>query len=216
MRSRVWLWRSSKINKRIFNLIPSFVGQRVSSAKSNHVFHPFDSPQFNPSWPGVCCSTGPNINAMARLLCCSGPEQAQYRDAGAWRVEGLRESESGKGVTCHSLTHYITTYIFSHKLTARSSFAEDLGLDSLDAVEVVMAVEEVSLSPRNKRAFYMTTLRFDRSFQSKFRMLRQTKSKPCNKVCTPCLHFKDISQTVFSQLLIILRRHQKVSIIISP
>lgn len=31
----------------------------------------------------------------------------------------------------------------SFQLSASSSFAEDLGLDSLDAVEVVMAVEEV-------------------------------------------------------------------------
>lgn len=30
------------------------------------------------------------------------------------------------------------------KLTPKATFAEDLGLDSLDAVEVVMAVEEVS------------------------------------------------------------------------
>lgn len=30
------------------------------------------------------------------------------------------------------------------QLTPKSTFAEDLGLDSLDAVEVVMAVEEVS------------------------------------------------------------------------
>ncbi|KII93568.1 hypothetical protein PLICRDRAFT_77003, partial [Plicaturopsis crispa FD-325 SS-3] len=32
------------------------------------------------------------------------------------------------------------------KLTPTSSFAKDLGLDSLDAVEVVMAVEEASFS----------------------------------------------------------------------
>ena len=36
-----------------------------------------------------------------------------------------------------------TYYDVSSQLTETASFAEDLGLDSLDAVEVVMAVEEV-------------------------------------------------------------------------
>jgi acyl carrier protein len=33
------------------------------------------------------------------------------------------------------------------KITSTSHFANDLGLDSLDTVEVVMAVEEVSVNP---------------------------------------------------------------------
>lgn len=37
----------------------------------------------------------------------------------------------------------LVTYSFAQKLTTSSSFTNDLGLDSLDAVEVVMAVEEV-------------------------------------------------------------------------
>lgn len=39
---------------------------------------------------------------------------------------------------------YDMSYIITLQLTASSSFAEDLGLDSLDSVEVVMAVEEAS------------------------------------------------------------------------
>ena len=41
-----------------------------------------------------------------------------------------------------------------HQLSATSAFTKDLGLDSLDAVEVVMAVEEVSIT--TVRAYYMT------------------------------------------------------------
>ena len=43
----------------------------------------------------------------------------------------------------------------SFKITTSSSFTEDLGLDSLDAVEVVMAVEEVRVS-YTKQLTYLT------------------------------------------------------------
>ena len=37
----------------------------------------------------------------------------------------------------------LITSAYCSQVTSAASFAEDLGLDSLDAVEVVMAVEEV-------------------------------------------------------------------------
>lgn len=67
------------------------------------------------------------------------------------------------------------------QLTATSSFSTDLGLDSLDSVELVMAVEEVrSLAPL---AFYTSKhVALSRSLRSRFRMLRPMKSKQCNRV----------------------------------
>jgi len=47
----------------------------------------------------------------------------------------------------------------SMQLTANSHFSNDLGLDSLDTVEVVMAIEEVSLSMiRNNKLGVLTSL----------------------------------------------------------
>ncbi len=42
------------------------------------------------------------------------------------------------------------------KLTNKSHFANDLGLDSLDTVEVVMAIEEVRVLPSNLWLLWLT------------------------------------------------------------
>lgn len=44
-------------------------------------------------------------------------------------------------------THSFTNYSHIFQVSASASFADDLSLDSLDAVEVVMAVEEVHVVP---------------------------------------------------------------------
>ncbi len=72
------------------------------------------------------------------------------------------------------------------KLSEKATFAEDLGLDSLDAVEVVMAVEEVRLA--NSDLLGRRTQRASRSSLLTFQMRRRMRSKQCSKVITlPCL-----------------------------
>lgn len=52
-----------------------------------------------------------------------------------------------KGTTCRTFTLLIAN-AHSEKLSATSHFTNDLGLDSLDTVEVVMAIEEVGFPYR--------------------------------------------------------------------
>jgi NADH dehydrogenase (ubiquinone) 1 alpha/beta subcomplex 1, acyl-carrier protein len=61
----------------------------------------------------------------------------------------LTRPKSASRIVVYILSADLTSIL---QLTSTSAFAEDLGLDSLDAVEVVMAVEEV----RNYRAKFRT------------------------------------------------------------
>jgi acyl carrier protein len=67
------------------------------------------------------------------------------------------------------------------QLQVTSSFQQDLGLDSLDAVEVMMAVEEVRTTPSCKSQVFNSS-DICRSSPSKFPMQRQTRSIRSNKV----------------------------------
>jgi acyl carrier protein len=46
--------------------------------------------------------------------------------------------------TSYTLNRQLRIYTYMQQLTGDSHFHNDLGLDSLDTVEVVMAIEEVS------------------------------------------------------------------------
>ena len=81
----------------------------------------------------------------------------------------------------HETGFYSGKSNFIFKLSLTSSFTNDLGLDSLDAVELVMAVEEVrsSLSAIVICANHV----FSRSSRLKSRTLRLMKFRRFNKVC---------------------------------
>jgi hypothetical protein len=66
------------------------------------------------------------------------------------------------------------------QITTEASFTGDLGLDSLDAVEVVMAVEEVS--PRLIVQTIPIIHGMYRSLPLKSQMRRQTRSRRYNRV----------------------------------
>jgi NADH dehydrogenase (ubiquinone) 1 alpha/beta subcomplex 1 len=71
------------------------------------------------------------------------------------------------------------------QLAASASFSKDLGLDSLDSVEVVMAIEEASLYELS--IFFVITVKF-RSLVSKSLTRRPTRSRAYNKV-RGCPHY---------------------------
>ena len=74
------------------------------------------------------------------------------------RINRLNDCNSGQrcieGMTGKDLP-IMTVYLTCYKLSVTSHFSNDLGLDSLDTVEVVMAIEEVR--------FYIQRGRFLRS-----------------------------------------------------
>ena len=73
----------------------------------------------------------------------AGLDKAEIQERVLDVLKGFEKVEASKVQT---LTPNIQLYrINVRQLTTSASFAEDLGLDSLDAVEVVMAVEDVRL-----------------------------------------------------------------------
>lgn len=82
-----------------------------------------------------------------------------------------------------------TSYFYYQQITPTASFTSDLGLDSLDAVEVVMAIEEVRsdlvsiFPPVFFRSCQMNAIgSFDRSSRLKYRTRKPIKSPRSAKV----------------------------------
>lgn len=95
------------------------------------------------------------------------------------------------------------------QLKVSASFTDDLGLDSLDAVEVVMAVEEVWFDTPPPCFTVLIDLTRCRSFLLKFPMRRQMPFKQCNMVAL-LSSVRSVHLTQIPQRLIISQKLRKV------
>ena len=82
--------------------------------------------------------------------------------------------------TTSNLTKIDASSFLFPQLTPSSSFTKDLGLDSLDAVEVVMAIEEVRILPCRNLIIYVVMI--FRSLLLKFLTSRLMRFKRLLKV----------------------------------
>jgi len=91
-----------------------------------------------------CCYPSADVAASAcGFLGRCWPLKGGYHHPSVGRVERLRKGRSNEGVQHCKLKCQHEMFDKVPQLTTDASFTGDLGLDSLDAVEVVMAVEEV-------------------------------------------------------------------------
>lgn len=88
-----------------------------------------------------------SYNPRANFSAASGLSRDEIRTRILNVIEGFEKVDAGK-VSKFLFIYSMRMRIDSEylQLQETSSFAKDLGLDSLDAVEVVMAIEEVGSS----------------------------------------------------------------------
>lgn len=84
----------------------------------------------------------------ARFSAAAGLDKEQITTRVLDVLKGFEKVDQAK-VYIAVTRHLRLVFTVLYQLATSSSFAEDLGLDSLDAVEVVMAVEEVCPCPFN-------------------------------------------------------------------
>lgn len=92
----------------------------------------------------------------ARFSAAAGLDKEQITTRVLDVLKGFEKVDQVK--VCIVMTrHLCVVFNVSYQLATSSSFAEDLGLDSLDAVEVVMAVEEVCPCPFSLVCSWLST-----------------------------------------------------------
>lgn len=129
----------------LHRLLPWFA---LAVTQKNYVFH-------SPGRP-LCCPSSPRADRVSvatsacfpcaflrRCACGKCNSSTRHRVAYTGAFERVRQSRSEQGAPS-SVGHCHMADMKQRKLSSTASFSKDLGLDSLDSVEVVMAVEEVN------------------------------------------------------------------------
>ena len=126
-------------------------------------------------------STRSRILQSASYSAAAGLSKEQVTSRVLDVLKGFEKVDQSKVSCFYSTSEHDLLICVISQLAPSATFAEDLGLDSLDTVEVVMAVEEVRLSSYALTQPYNES--FCRSFLLRFRMLKRTKLRQFSKVC---------------------------------
>lgn len=95
--------------------------------------------------PGFALAARSRIVPCAAFSAAAGLSKEEITTRVLDVLKGFEKVKADKVRVVGDLSMYRRVYIGPCQLTPTASFSEDLGLDSLDAVEVVMAVEEVRI-----------------------------------------------------------------------